>query len=365
MHLGIDGLVIRPRNAGSLSYFTQLLAAMAAAGDLHTWEVFANRGLLADSVFPQVKHFRYHPVSSTRIPAALQQQSYTGWGKLDVLHSVAFAPPWRVRGRRVMTVFDLTFLRFPATQKWTGRLWWNLFLPSGIRRADHLVAISESTRRDLIDLLGIAEERISVIYPYISDHFRPVEVVEPVLAHYHLTRPYIFYVGTLEPRKNIPTLLRAYARLRRTTHLPHTLVLAGQPGWLYADIYEVVKREGIEGQVIFLGYVPDVHLPALYSAADLFAYISAYEGFGIPVLEAMACGLPVLTSNASSLPEAAGDAGMLTLANDHEAVAQAMQNILEQRDRHAQMARRGLEWVKYFSQERFAGEMLSVYQRFS
>ncbi|MCI0474822.1 MAG: glycosyltransferase family 4 protein, partial [Anaerolineales bacterium] len=170
------------------------------------------------------------------------------------------------------------------------------------------------------------------------------------------------YIGTLEPRTNIPTLIRAFALAKQRGALPHVLVIAGQRGWHYDDIFRTVEELQLKDQVLFLGYVPDDDLPGLYSGADLFAFLSWYEGFGFPVLEAMACGTPVLASKTSVLPEVVGDAGILVAPNDPEQVAIEMLRILADAELRREMSARGLERAQFFSQERFAHGILQIYE---
>jgi len=194
--------------------------------------------------------------------------------------------------------------------------------------------------------------------------YRPMslESVDPALKRYVIERPYILYVGSLEKRKNLPRLLEAYAYLRET--LPGwKLVIVGGRKWKSDPIYKAVQRLGLEPHVIFTGFVAEEDLPALYNGADLFVFPSLYEGFGLPVLEAMACGTPVVTSNTSSLPEVAGEAALLVAPTDVKAIAAAMQRVLSEPDLAAELRRRGLERASQFSWERTARETLAVYER--
>ncbi len=193
-----------------------------------------------------------------------------------------------------------------------------------------MLADSENTRLDLIELLDVPANKISVVPPGVGPEFRPVRdtvQLNAVRERYHLPQWFILFVGTIEPRKNLARLIAAYGQLRQTG-LPHALVLAGGQGWLSQGIYEQVASEGLSEHVLFPGFVADEHLPALYTLADVFAFPSLYEGFGIPPLEAMACGTPVVASNNSSLPEATGSAALLVDAEDMEGLADAMARVL-------------------------------------
>ncbi len=204
-------------------------------------------------------------------------------------------------------------------------------MPLSVARAARVLADSESTRRDIIELLGTPAgeglrrlRRGRAAFPTGPR----LELLRPVRERYHLPELFVLFVGTIEPRKNLSRLISAYSEMRRQTGLPHQLVLSGSKGWLYEDIFKEVTREGLEKDVQFLGFVADVDLPALYTLADLFVFPSLYEGFGLPPLEAMACGTPVIASNNSSLPEVLGDAARFVDAEDVTGLADAMATVL-------------------------------------
>ncbi|CAG0947880.1 mannosyl-N-acetyl-alpha-D-glucosaminyl-diphospho-ditrans,octacis-undecaprenol 3-alpha-mannosyltransferase / alpha-1,3-rhamnosyltransferase [Anaerolineae bacterium] len=363
MKIGIDGIVLQNHVAGSHRYFEELVTGLGELGGGNDYVIFANRQMLRAKALPQQNNFFYRNVKTIHwIPDALQQQSFADWGAIDVLHSTAFVPPLWYDRVSVATIFDLTFDLFPDTMMWTGRLWWQLLGRQGIARARRIITLSESTKRDLQRRFGVAPEKISVIHPCTHAIFKPVADTRAIVARYNLPNRYILFVGTLERRKNITTLVRAFAQARHIGAFNHSLVLAGQRGWLYDDIFHAVKELGLEQHVRFLGYVPDEDLPALYSRADLFAYLSHYEGFGIPPLEAMACGAPVLVSNSSSLPEVVGDAGVLVSARDVDAAAHEIARLIGDRDLRADMRARGLQRARMFSQERFVRQTLQVYE---
>jgi glycosyltransferase involved in cell wall biosynthesis len=363
MRIGIDGIVLRGRDAGSLRYFEQLLDALGSIDDPNDYVAFASRSVQTALSFPSNKKISYSSVDSNILPAALQQQLYRSWhsrGQLDLLHCPVFVPPLSFTGKTVMTVFDLTFVLFPETKKWTGRMWWQLLGRRGIEKANQVIALSASTQNDLIKW-GIEGNKITVVYPYVSPRFKPSINIDETRARYQLPEKYILFVGTLERRKNLPTLIRAFDQARKISGLKHVLVLAGQRGWLYQDIFRTIEELGLNNQVVFLNYFPDDNLPMLYSGADLFVLPSLYEGFGFPILEAMACGAPVLASNVSSLPEIVGDAGALVPPNNVEQIALEIARLLMDRDRAREMAERGIQRAREFSRERFAQGILRAY----
>lgn len=369
MHIGIDGINLRERNAGSLRYFEQLLSALDQSEASGNWryEVFTPRSVYRTVCPSRGEIFNLVPTTPRRfIPAALQQQFYRGWnsqGNLDLLHSTVFVPPLGYPGKTVMTVFDLTFHLYPQTQKWTGRWWWRLCARPGFRKADTIISISENTRQELHRYFGVPLEKIHRVYPSVQERFRPTPAAAQTARRYGLPEKYLLYVGTFEPRKNIPGMLRAFDQARRAGSLEHKLVLIGRRGWMVESIFRLVDQLGLQKQVIFLENVGDADLPALYSAADLFLFLSLYEGFGIPLLEAMACGTPVVAAQTASLPEVVGDAGILVPPTETELAAQAILRILQDRDLHQQLSQQGIARAAQFSLERLRTGTLAVYQK--
>ncbi len=228
-----------------------------------------------------------------------------------------------------------------------------------------MLADSESTKRDLIELLHVPAEKISVVPAGVEPRFRPVRdtvKLSAVRSQYDLPQWFILSVGTLEPRKNLTRLISAYAQLRRQTGLPHSLVIAGKEGWLYQGIYDQVAKEGLTEHVRFPGFIADDDLPALYTLADLLAFPSLYEGFGLPPLEAMACGTPVVASNNSSLPEAVGAAALLVDAEDVDGLADAMARVLGNANLRVRLADLGRAQAARFTWTEAAHRLLDAYR---
>jgi glycosyltransferase involved in cell wall biosynthesis len=237
-----------------------------------------------------------------------------------------------------------------------------------VRRADYLLADSESTRCDLIELLGVPPERAQVIYGGVDPAFAPVTdiaALQAIQEKYAHGRPFILAVGTLEPRKNYPTLIRAFAQAREQAHLPHVLVIVGKKGWMYEPIFAAVAELGLQDVVLFPGFVPDGELPALYSAAGLLATPSFYEGFGLPPLEAMACGTPVVVADVSSLPEVVGDAGLRIDPQDTGALANAILRLIQDSTLRRSLREAGIAQARKFTWDQAARELLTVYNRFA
>lgn len=284
---------------------------------------------------------------------------------VDLLHGTVNVVPLAFRRPTVVTVHDLSFLRmpdqFPPMKAW----YLKAAVSISVQRASHIVAVSEHTRRDVIELLGIAEDRVTVVYSGASPDFHPLPAAASEAfrqSRFH-GRPFVLHVGTLQPRKNVDVLIRAFAAARRSAGIPHVLALVGARGWMYQDLFELVKREGIVNHVEFVGFVAADHLPLWYNSADLFAYPSAYEGFGLPVLEAMACGVPVVTSASSSLQELAGDAAITVSPGSQEALELALKRVLGDQSLRAQMQRRGLARAAEYTWTRTAVDTVAVYDR--
>jgi len=289
-------------------------------------------------------------------------------GRLDIFHSPDFVLPPVAHATTLLTIHDLSFLRVPECAD--PRLRWYLgqVVPRSVRRADFLLADSQSTRRDLIELLHVPEERVQVIYGGVDPAFKPITDggrLQAMRNKYAGGRPFILSVGTLEPRKNYPTLIRAFAQARAAANLPHALVIVGKRGWVYEPTFSAVEEAGLEEHVLFPGFVPDADLPALYSAADLFALPSFYEGFGLPALEAMACGTPVVVSDVSSLPEVVGEAGAYVRPRDVDGLAEAILRLVEDAEFRGELVRAGTAQAAKFTWEKAARELVAVYGRWA
>jgi len=286
----------------------------------------------------------------------------------DLLHSLAFVSPLAWRGPTVVTIYDLSFLLYPERFNPTNRLYLATMTRIAVRRARRVAAISQSTKADVVRLLGVPSERIAVIPPSLEPQFRPQNpaLVAEFRQRRSLPDSFILYLGTLEPRKNLITLLKAYAALKR--RLPKDnkpgpfLILAGGKGWGYQQIFHTIEELGLTRDILLPGFVPFSELPLWYAAADLFVYPSLYEGFGLPVLEALACGTPVVCSQAASLPEAAGNAALLVDPHDVAALTEAMERLLQDDILRSNLREKGLAHAARFSQREIGQRMIQVYE---
>jgi glycosyltransferase involved in cell wall biosynthesis len=269
----------------------------------------------------------------------------------------------RLPGPTVLTVHDLIFERYPEHHTWTNRLFLRVGMPLFVRAAHQIIAVSRQTARDLAALYQVDPHRIHVVYNGVDATYRPPtgQEQQAIRARYSPERPYLLMVGTLEPRKNHALALAALARLKAAGH-PHRLIIAGGQGWLFAPIQRLVEELGLAEDVSFSGYVPETDLPALLGAADCVLVPSLYEGFGLPVIEAMACGAPVVCANASSLPEVADDAALLIPVHDADALAAAIHLVLTQPALAAELRQRGLRRANHFTWEKCARQTVEVYR---
>jgi glycosyltransferase involved in cell wall biosynthesis len=287
--------------------------------------------------------------------------------KIDVFHGLhpTGLPFFNKKGKFVMTIHDMITFIHPEFFTWKHRKIINLMLPKMVSNADRLIVDSHSTKNDLSLFFKIDDKKITVIHLGLEERFKavPLQEIERIRKKYSIRDDYILFVGVLEPRKNIVSVLEAFSILKKTGKLQRgKLVIAGKTGWLFKEIFEKVKALNLEKDVIFTGFIDEEDLPALYSGALFFVFPSRYEGFGLPVLEAMGCGTPVITSKVSSLPEVAADAAILVDPANIEELAWHMEMLYENKDLREALRKKGLERSKLFSWEKTAQETLEVYK---
>jgi glycosyltransferase involved in cell wall biosynthesis len=340
MHVGINAQLLSSsqtyRNSGVSRYIRRLLEGLAREPGEHHYTIFVNGKEAAEqtgSAHPQLSYVSAPwPESRPAVRVAWEQlrlpQEIRRRG-IRLLHAPVNVLPARLpRGcLGVVTLHDLAFLRFPELLTRTRWLYQRTFSVASLRRATLIIAVSESTRRDAMELLSLPAERIYTVYPSIDARFAPPSdevAIQEFRARHGLNGGFILYLGTLEPRKNIDRLIEAYGRLKRHQGIQEKLVLAGGKGWLYESIFARVRALGLESEVLFPGFIADDEQILWYHAATAFAYPSLYEGFGLPVAEALACGLPVITSNVSSLPEAGAGVALTVDPQDVDALATAL-----------------------------------------
>lgn len=294
----------------------------------------------------------------TVLPQLLRKEN------IRLFHGMAFAGPLAISVPWVTTIFDLSFIHFPTLFNRANRLYLKWAVGDSARRASRLIAISESTKQDLVRIYRVNPDKVAVIHCGQDEDGTGQDTLDRAAGfreRHHLDRPYVLHVGTIEPRKNIVRLLRAFAEAKRNGRLAHMLVLVGARGWKYTQVDQVIEDEGLAEHVRFAGYVPQDELSLWYRGADLFVYPSLYEGFGLPLLEAMSNQVPVVASNSSSLPEVVGDAALVVSPTDESALAEAIVRALTDQPLRNQLVERGMRRAKCFSWERAAQETAQVY----
>lgn len=287
-------------------------------------------------------------------------------GSVDLYHATNFVlPPTLSATKTVVTVHDLSFARVPEAASPRLKKYLDRVVPYSVNHADYVIADSEATRQDIIHLYSISPEKVETLLSGIHSRYLSGVLFSllTIRSAYNLPdTPYIFAVGTVQPRKNYSRIIRALKILREHGY-DLDFVIAGGKGWLEDEMYATIHETGLQDHVHLIGFADDAHLPTLYANAECVVFPSLYEGFGFPVLEGMACGTPVVTSNVSSLPEVAGDAALLVDPYDIEAIAHAVQQILDDSDLKSQLIQRGYEQIKHFTWERSAQQLVEIYNR--
>ncbi len=375
MFIGIDYTAAARQRAGIGRYTRELITALLALESAHQYVIFAATGGLEPGTWnPQPSpnvHLRTIPLTDEwlarlwhrlRLPIPVEVVT----GPLDIFYSPDFVlPPTRRVTRTLLTVHDLSFMHYPETFVPPLRRYLERVVPRSIARADLVLADSAHTRSDIISLFGAPPDKVQVLYSGVHPRFCPEPEPgerERLRDRYNIgDQPYVLSVGTIQPRKNYVRLIQAFAHLPTCTLRAANLqlLIGGGKGWLYQDIFAEAEKHG--NRVRLLGFVDDADLPALYRNAALFAFPSLYEGFGLPVLEAMACGAPVVCSNGSSLPEVAGDAALLVDPHDTDALAQAMARALEDADLRQKMIACGFAQAARFTWEQAACQLLAAF----
>ena len=270
----------------------------------------------------------------------------------DIYQFFNFVIPPNISGKVITTIHDLTYILYPNTMDTSNRKRLEKDMKSTVKRADYIITISESSKRDIVKYLDVDENKIQVIYPGVDEVYKKVlnsDEITTVKKKYNIDGKYLLYLGTLEPRKNIETIIKAYNCFKRFDKDNIKLVLAGKKGWLYESIFKLVKEFNIEDKVIFTDYIDDMDKAPLYQGAEMFLFPSLYEGFGIPVIEAMASRIPVITSNSSSLPEVAGEAAIITDPLDYKKISNSIERILNENGLREKMVNEGIKQASKFS----------------
>ena len=378
--IGFDATAALTQGGGIGRYTRELIHALVAEAPGYRYTLFSARPpavLPVPNSLPVAAHVAHRPAPVDehwlyrlwyRAGIPLPVQLFTG--PIDLFHSPAFVlPPVGGGTPPLLTVHDLSFVHYPATFPANLVAYLNRVVPRSVARATHILADSQSTKRDLAAIWRVPNDKVSVLYSGVNERFRPVTdatALAAVRARYGLgDRPYVLAVGTVQPRKNYELLVRAFRAVAQAG--PHVLVIAGGRGWLIEGLDAEITRQGVADRVILPGFVDDADLPALYSAADLFVFPSLYEGFGLPLLEAMACGVPVISSDASSLPEVAATGGepaaLLLPPGDEAAWSVAMLRLLTDDAARQRLIAAGAAQATRFTWQAAARQLAALYDR--
>ena len=357
---------------GVTRYINGLMRALPRVDLPHQYTLLVNHRVpesllpLASNVERRVTRFPINGTKTRILWEQFVQPIEVAFRGFDVIHHTDRSMPWLPTGiPSVSTIHDISYASFPETYT-RGKVIYNeITARIAAARADQIITASESTKREVMRYLKVQEEKIRVVYDAVDNSFQPIsatEVLEEARQRLGLPDRVILYVGSFNPRKNLVTLIRAYAELKRTTDLPHKLVLVGPREWKSAPVFQTIRDLGLESEISLLGLIPDLELVHLYNLADLFVFPSLHEGFGFPPLEALACGTPVVCSNSGSLPEVVGEAAIMVEPRDVEGLARAMERVLADPGLAQQLRGKGLERAQLFSWEKTARETLKVYE---
>jgi len=366
MRIAIDASTLSTQG-GPRAYVLGLISALGRIDKENQYVVFYNdpvhqgrfpwaREIVLPGKSPLHRLWREH----ISLPLACRRE------RIDLLHGPKSAVPFWSPCPTVVTLHDLIPITHPETETRAAQLYWRLQIPVAARRSSFIITDSDHARQEIVEMFGIGDQRIAVTplgYPPAMDNPTDYARNAEIRQRFGLPESYILYVGTIQPRKNLDMLIKAYARLRGEGVTAKKLVIAGRKGWLYDSLFARILDMGLEAEVIFTGFVPDEELPGLYDGACLFVYLSFFEGFGLPPLEAMSRGVPVVTSNTTSLPEVVGDAGVMVSPYSLDEVVEGMRRILTDPALAEKLSQAGKARALQFSWERTARETLTIYRQ--
>ncbi|TDX59260.1 glycosyltransferase family 4 protein [Orenia marismortui] len=373
MKIGLD-IQSTLKNKTGVGWYTQNIIENLADNELE-FEGYAFNFLGRNNIHKSISTLNFDVKINKILPYSLYRRIWSYLpipynhlvnSQADIFHFFNYILPPKIRGKVIVTVYDMVYKLFPETMTKKNYRWLEKGLQRSINRADKIITISKSAKKDIMKYLAIDEEKIEIIYPGIDHELYSSELkvgkVKELREKYNIPKNFILYLGTLEPRKNIGRIIDAYAKYQQQAKDDISLVLAGKKGWMYQEIFDKVKEHSLEDKVVFTGYVNEIDKPAIYKMSKLFIFPSLYEGFGMPVLEAMASATPVITSNISSLPEVVGDAALLVDPYDISDISSVIKRILEDKKLQLRMIEQGLKQSAKFSWQKSAEKLLTVYK---
>jgi glycosyltransferase involved in cell wall biosynthesis len=365
LRVGIDIHSIGSHQGGNETYYRELVRGLVKIRSEHRFFLYHTSPAIAQQItiddrFTLKALFPAH--RTLRIPFTIPRR--TRLDRLDLFHAQFILPPF-LKCKTVTTIPDIAYEHYPEFFPAHQRAWLRVLVRESAQRADHIITVSEYSKRDLVRTYGIREEKVTVTYEGAADEFVPLDrakAKEALARRYQVEGDFILYLGRLQARKNLIRLVNAYAHAHKSG-FPHKLVLAGKQDTLFQPVLSRIRQLKLEDHIVLPGYVATADVPTFYNAAEVFVYPSIYEGFGLPVVEAMACGTPVITSRGSSLEEVAGDAAMLVDPLDELSIAEALKKVLSGPELRERLGRAGLRRSRQFSFENAAHQTVGVYER--
>lgn len=365
MRIGIDARMLRYSGIGK--YIQNLIENLAKIDRKNQYILFCKEADLRICKIKQ-ENFNFRVVKTPlfSLREQLSLPTMIKKNRLDIFHTPHFNIPLFSPVKKMVTIHDLIPLIFPgARSSWLSRTYYRFMNSQVVKKAGKIIAVSKNTERDLLKFFKVPEGKIEVIYEAVSGRFKPVNDVkslEEIKKKFNITKRFLLYVGLKELHKNLVSLIKILEILKKKMGLDIQLVIVGKRDPRFTQAEETAKELDLEGDVLFLGEVSDEDVVLLYNAAQIFLFPSLYEGFGLPPLEAMACGTPVISSNTSSLPEVLGDAAILINPRDIDEWAKKIRKVLTDEDLRKKLKQKGLGRVKQFSWEKAARDTLRVYE---
>ncbi len=365
LKIGIDVHSIGSQKGGNETYYRELIRNLVNVPCDHKFFLYYTAQAAVEQISVNDRCFLQQLLPANpllRIPFVFPRRSRRD--SLDVFHAQFIVPPF-LKCRTVTTIPDIAYEHYPQAFPFHQRAALKILVRHSAERADHIITVSEFSKKDIAETYHVSPSKISVIYEGAGNEFAPIEkeiAGEQVASKFGIEGPFILYLGRLQARKNLARLVQAFAHARKAG-FPHKLVLAGKQDSLFDAVLSHIHELELDDHVILTGYVPDQDVPKLYSAATVFIYPSLFEGFGLPVLEAMACGAPVITSHGSSLEEVAGDAAVLIDPLDELAIAEALKRVLGDAGLQSRLSQAGLARSRKFSFRNAARQTVAVYEQ--
>ncbi|MBC8390244.1 MAG: glycosyltransferase family 4 protein [Actinobacteria bacterium] len=374
MKIAIDATIVRKENTGVGFYVINLLSGLCRADDHNEYYIFMNKNLLSELSIIKKKNINIiHKNFKSRFFRIFWQLFILPFNlrsmKISLLHSTNYITPLiKIGFKIIVTIHDFTFYLFPEKYTIMKRIFYKSFIPFFIKISDKVITDSNNTKKDIFKIFNISERKITVIYVSYQEYYNNIknnDLSKKILMKYNINRNFILFVGMIEPRKNILSILKAFIEIDEELDLD--LVIVGKKGWYFKEIdnfMEKIKGLKLTNKIIFTGYVPEKEIKYFYQSALIFVFPSFYEGFGLPPLQAMACGTPVITSNVSSLPEVVGDSAIRIDPNNLEELTNSIKLLYNNPAKRSELIRKGLKQAKKFNLIRIAKKTISIYETF-